>query len=322
MNEQQFKQDILLYKNRKFKYKKKFKKVKTSKVESVLMSMKSNLYGYTYFPLSFKIYNKLLKMENIKFSYKFLDGSVTDDEDFNKSDLWVKNVYYYNNGRELFSKLFEIILIEYCLNDNFWIFDSYYCYMFMNFKLSFNYKTKKYKFKSLTDFYKFIFGKDNLLINYLNEGLLTLGKKRYNFINYSELKNRSKLKKFINKYNGNRFLYSMNKSQFVDIESNFLKKIKSISIQSKLYLKEFDESKYYKFNDIKSTYENYDVEALYVLASSPIVVSHLENYENPIISYYIKNKVLEINGKPLNKKKNLTTILKKYLPGTKYGNLY
>ena len=326
------KNDIVLYKNSKYKELKSYKKVKSSKVDSILLSMNSSLYGISYATLSAKSYNKLRHMSKIKFSYRFLDGELVDNDDYSEDEVWVKNVYYYDDARELLSKLYEIYMTELCLNENFWIFDSFYSYMFDDFKISFVYKTKnnikKYKFNNIRKFYKFLFGDESLFTFDTNKkSLVSFTSKKYKKLPIKKFNNK-RLKKFTNDKN-KRYLISMNVTQLVDINPKFLIKYKSIEIESLLYITQIygeavpDTLDSNIQNNIRYKYENYDIGYMYMMGSSPVIVRNLESSDTSCISYYTKNKIKKINGtKPKNSKlKKFNYIFKKYFPGLKYGSI-
>ena len=321
-----FKSDIILYKNGKYEKIKNYKKIKSSKIKTVLLYCKSNLNGYTYYPVTPSIYNKIRKIKNIKFSYKFLDGQLIELED--AKYLWVKNVFYYDDMREVISKLMEILLSEHCLNENIWLFNSFYSYIFSNYKVSFDFKgkngIKKYKFNNLLKFYKFIFGSSTIYNKFFDEGVLSLSSKKYDFCKTDNISDK-KLNKFINNKD-NDYYISINNHQFTYINPKFLKKYKTIDVKSNLYITELDGNDSleildsYKYSSRKYEYNDRDIELLYIVTFSPFVLSQLESSNCDIISYHLKNKVKYINDKKV-KGININDIVKKYFPGTKYGIL-
>lgn len=329
-----YENDIILYKNSKYKELKSYKKIKTSKIESILLSMNSSLYGLSYLTVSPKTYNKLRHMSKIKLSYRFLDGELVDNDDYSEDNIWVKNVYYYDDPKDLLGKLYEVYMTELCLNENFWMFNSFYSYMFSDFKISFIYKTKnnikKYKFNDMIKFYKFLFG-DGYIFTYdkHKKSVLSFTNKRYKTLAINKfIDNKKLLKNFIDDKN-KKYLISLNKSQLVDINPKFLTKYKSIEIESLLYITEIDGQDSlstldsYIQNNIKYTYKDYNIGYFYMIGCSPAIVSSLESSNTSLISYYTKNKIRKINGnKPKNKKlKKFNYIFKKYFPGVKYGSI-
>lgn len=325
--------DIVLYKNSKYKELKSYKKVKVNKIDSILLFMNSSLYGLSYATISPKTYNKLRHMSKIKFSYKFLDGELVDNDDYSEDDIWVKNVYYYNDPRELLGKLYEVYMTEICLNENFWVFDSFYSYLFKDFKISFIYKTKnnikKYKFNDIVKFYKFLFGDGSIFtFDRYKKSLLSFTKKRYNITSIKKFTNK-KLKNLISNDKNINYLISLNDSQLVNINPKFLTKYKSIEIESLLYITEIegqDSSSIldsYIQNNIRYKYENYNIEYIYMIGCSPTIVRNLESSNTSFISYHTKNKIRKINGsKPKNNKlKKFNYIFKKYFSGVKYGSI-
>lgn len=326
--EENFKYDIILFNNGKYKKRKRNSKtkLKQSKVKCILYSVHSNLYGYTYITLNNKVYNKLRKMTDIKFSYKFLDGEVVDNDDFYNSDAWVKNTYFYDDARDLVAKLYEILMTEYCLNEQFWVFDAYYSYLFDKYKIEFVYKKKHYKFNSITNFYKFLFnGKNKFNKQILDEGIISLGKK-YKLIPRKNILKKSKYDKICQNIKENENLYAMNSTQYTYVNPKFFSKIKSLSVEQQLYVTEFEDTNSnnildsYIQNNILYEYDNLDITILYIIACSPLIVDRLENSHISYISYSTNNSLLEINNKKVKAKNNtFEKILNKYFPCTKFS---
>jgi len=327
-DEKLFKQDIILFNNKKYKNisTKSHKRIHSSKIKSILYCLHSDLYGYSYITLTPKIYNKLRKIKDIKFSYRFLDGELVDNDEFYESDIWVKNIYYYDSLRDLFSKIYEIFISEYCLNDFFWVFDSYYLFMFSDYRVSFTYNKKRYKFNNLNKFYKFIFGEKYLFDNKskYNDGLLSFSNKKYKYLSRTSVIDKDKYNKFYKSNKDSIMMYSLQSSQFVYIDPRFFKDIKSLEIESSLYITELDGTDAlnvldsYKQNCITYTYDNYDICVLYMIACAPYIVNNLESSNCNIIKYHTKNEMLSINGKK-RKKRKFNRLFKRWFPGVSYG---
>jgi len=331
-DEKEFKKDIILLKNNKYKSVsvKNNKRAKPSKIKNILYCLHSDLYGYSYITLTPKIYNKLRKISDIKFSYKFLDGELVDDDDKSiENDIWVKNVYYYEFARDVFSKIYEIVIAEYCLNDFFWAFDSYYSFCFSDYHISFNYNGKHFKFNNILKFYNFVFGDESLFNKCdFNDGLLSFSDKKYKFLSKKDIINKHKYNKFYKNNKDNIMMYSLHSSQFVYINPKFLRNIKSVKIKSNLYISELngtdalDVLDSYKQNCITYTYDNYDICILYMIACAPLIVSSLTSSNCDMIKYYTKNKSMSINDKKIKKRKDkkFNTLFKHWFPGVKYGS--
>lgn len=330
--EKDFKKDIFLYKNKKYKAIpiNSNKKVKQSRIKNILYCINSDLYGYSYITLTPKIYKKLQAMKDIKFSYKFLDGEMVDNDEFSESDIWVKNVYYYDSTRDLFSKLYEIVVEEYCLNEQFWVFDSFYSYMFSDYKVSFKYKGKYFKFNDLKKFYNFIFGSYSLFNNktQYNDGLLSFSEKRFKYLPRTDLIKKSKYRKFYKENKDSTMMYTMHSSQFVYINPKFFRNIKSVEVESDLWITELngvdalEVLDSYIQNNITYTYDNYDICILYMIACSPLIINNLGSSNCEMIKYCTKNKTLSINGKKIKKKKDrkFNRLFKRWFPGVKYSS--
>ena len=71
MKYQDYQKDLILYKNKKYKELSSYRKVKSNKVDSILLAMRSDLYGFSYLTLDSKSFNKLRHITNIKLSYRF-----------------------------------------------------------------------------------------------------------------------------------------------------------------------------------------------------------------------------------------------------------
>ena len=320
--------DIILLKNKKVMYN--LKKVKPSKVNFSYMNLKSNLYGDTYLLLHPKDYNKILKIKNVKFSYKFLDGQLVDNDEFYESDVWVKNIYYYDTGRQLLEKLDEIKMIEFVLNDTFWLFDSYYSFIFNEFKIKFEYNNKIYKFNNIINFYKFIFKYTNKKNFKQSFGFIS-NEKRYKLLSQKDIEDKSKYKKAINKFNNyNDLFIKLSEYTYVKVNKKFFKEIDNLEGESLLYITEIDGEDALKVidtyvqNNIDYKYEKPNICELYVQAISPIVIDSLESSNTDYIQYHIENRLCKINGKSIKKKsKNyFNKIIKKYFPGIDGSELY
>lgn len=338
MKYQDYQKDLILYKNKKYKELSSYRKVKSNKVDSILLAMRSDLYGFSYLTLDPKSFNKLRHMTNIKLSYRFLDGALVDDSDYEDlDDIWVKNIYYYDDPRELLAKLYEISLVEICLNDNFWVFDCFYSYIFENFKVSFTYKTKnnikRLKFNDIRKFYKFLFGDTFLFTHVINKNtLISFKDKKYkktNIEDFNKKKGNKIIKDIINDDSLKRHLISLNNSQHVDINPKFLLKYKTLDIESLLYITYIEGHDAlevldsYVQNNISYKYSNYNIEYLYSIGCSPAVIQNLESSDTSTISYHTKNTITKVNeNKPKKKKeKKFNYIFKKYFPGLKYGSV-
>ena len=312
--------DIVLYKNGKYKELKSMKKVKVKKINKVLFSIPSNLYGSSYISISPKVYNKLVKIKDIKFSYKFLDGELASDDRDTIDSMTVKNEYFYSCARELFSKLYEILMCENCLNEFFWAFNSFWSFAFFRYRISFTYKEKNkskyYKFKKIEDFYKFIFGRESLFPskNKMCDTGLKISDRKYRYLDSRKL---NKINKFASA--DNKILYFINKNQCVPVKFDFFNEYKSSSIETNLLCTEFygnefegeDDVYTYVRNNITYECDSHDIRRLYILASAKRIIESLES-SNEFVSYNLKYRIKKLNG--CKTKIKFKKLIKRYFP--------
>ena len=142
------------------------KKYSHGEIEVFLLECWHPIFGFFYVTQKYKEFKKLLSYKNPKVSYMFLDGILVENED--EEYLFVKNKYYYRQIDQLFAKMLEIYINENIFNDSFWIYDSFFQYIYDDIKV--NVKTKKKKKKSFKGnaFYsKFINHKPIIKKNFL-----------------------------------------------------------------------------------------------------------------------------------------------------------
>lgn len=147
----------------------KTKKYKKGEVKAILLECYHPVFGFFYVAQDFKTFKKTMKYANKStISYRFLDGTYVDNED---DQLFVKNKYWYYNASDLFSKIVEISINETIFNDFFWVYQSFYQYIYDDIKIKLK-SSKKKKTLSGNQFYKKyiynykdIFSKDVIEIN-------------------------------------------------------------------------------------------------------------------------------------------------------------
>lgn len=143
-------------------------KIKASKVKAIFLECWHPVFGFFYVAQNPKTFKKTMDYAKRSIvSYRFLDGILVDDED---DFLFVKNKYWYYNPQDLFSKIMEICINEYIFNDAFWIYDSFFQYIYDNVKVKLKGKKRKktmsgYNFRSKFIGYKSIFKKDIIQIS-------------------------------------------------------------------------------------------------------------------------------------------------------------
>ena len=133
--------NIVLFNNGKVK-KLKNKKYKKSKVDGIIISCDSNLFGRLYRFLPVHTYKKMHKCKSCSFRYDFIDGSVIDDDDvddiideydkhFDKIDehdnvLIIND--WYDNVWWLMIDMTNILIIN---DDLMNVFDNYWWFLMM-----------------------------------------------------------------------------------------------------------------------------------------------------------------------------------------------
>lgn len=285
---------VKLYKRRKYK---------KSRTYGFLIEQKSNLIGRYYkfiFPASM---NKINKINSCALSYSFLDGSAVDEDEFNSNS--VKHKYKYDNVYDLIRKLDEMYITENVLNDTFWVFDTYWIYMFHNIKMKIFTNKYMYKFKKSSELFKFLkIDTSKKIVDNPIESVLEITKNNKWILHYDIKSARKKISK------SSRFFINIYSDIYIEVDYEFISKINSVYIKSNLYmcydydstgLKKEKENSY----DLEYKPKYYNFSKLFEAMLTPKVVSKLES-NNGLFSYDIKPIVKYIN----NKKNKIT--LKKF----------
>ena len=122
---------------RKFKYKK-------GEVKAFLIQCWHPVFGTFYVAEKYDTFRKIKKnMKESIVTYRFMDGIAVDLEE--EEYLFVKNKYWYYNQSDLFAKMMEIYINENIFNDSFWVYDSFFQYIYDNVKIKCKIKNKKKK---------------------------------------------------------------------------------------------------------------------------------------------------------------------------------
>lgn len=302
--------NIVLFNNGKVK-KLKNKKYKKSKVDGIIISCNSDLFGRLYRFLPVHTYKKIHKCKSCSFRYDFIDGSVIDDDDVD--EYIVRNKCYFDNGEGLVTKLDEIYITENILNDMFWVHDAYYSYLFLNYKFKFTLGNYVYKLKSVSDVYK-ILGFDRRYVKFrecfLNKVICIDDDKfkTYKNINSKKLKN--------NLSKSAVYLVQLYADLYIEVDYKFIRDIKQLYLTTDAY--ELDETGNYMYEDKEeSKFNSYDLEyvrnkdtRLSTLFEHTLWKSVVESLGSRYYGYKIKTKLKEINHK--RSKISLKKFLDKY----------
>ena len=296
---------IAFQENGKYKAYESKKKIKSSKFEYVLIKLRSALYGSAYLRIELSTFTKLRKMTNVKYKYRFLDGTYIDKED---ECLWTMNRYEYNNGIELFSKIAEILINEVVFDKLFWIYSSEMSYCFDMKSIEFTYGDKKYKFTDYDKFYKFLGIKESLFKN--RPEYIELSKKRYTERKDSEYKKFDK---------DNMLLIHYGWNIYFEFNSKLIKKFKDIKISEKLKLVDDSCEEEVLCHKIEhkpnSLYQA--VDHLLMCRFANECVSKLVNFRDDLW-YKFKSFVSFKKGK----KQKINKVAEKYFPSVPKGDYY
>ena len=276
---------VKMYKKRKYK---------KSRTYGFLMEQKSSLMGRYYKFISPTTLNKINKINSCSLSYSFLDGSAVDEDEFKSNS--VKHKYKYDDIFDLLKKLDEMYISENILNDTFWIFDTYWLYMFHDIKMKIFTNKYMYKFKKSSELYKFLkcYSHDRM-IDTMSENILEITKNN-KWILYDNIKS---ARKRISK--SSRFFINIYSDIYIEVTYEFISKINSIYVISNLYLSyDYDSTGLTKEKensyDLEYNPKYHNFSKLLETMLTPKVVSKLES-NNGVFSYTIKPVVKYINDK-------------------------
>ena len=195
----------------------------------VLLDISDNIFGKTYFPISYKVFKKFNnKIERMILTYSFINGVVVDDSD--EKEYEIKYSHDIDSLNDLMRVINAICYSEYILNDLEWVNNSFYSYYFTKFYVQYKPKNKNKNIKmTLSDFY------DKYKINE-NMDLMFSILMKTNKIKYGTLKD---LEKYI-KYKHEGILVPMKFNQnlkFISIEKfNKLTEITHFELSEYVYL--------------------------------------------------------------------------------------
>ena len=267
----------VLFKNGKVKKLSKNKKYKKSKVYSYLIEYKSKFFGTIYKSISPTAYRKIKNIGKCSIQYFFIDGYLYDDDAYDV--LEVKNKYKYDNGFDILKKLDEIAVTECVLNDLFWVHNSYYAYLFTDFKIKVRSKNGNKIELSPSRFY------NKIKMNFALDNVIQISENRYELINKNKIR--------ANK-DSEYFTY-LNSGLYIKTSHKFINNIKNIDMNIKLFEDlEYEESKYLceKFS---VHYKNItDTFKLFKSYLSNKVVKKLEEHDSSV-NYKTKCSIYKIN---------------------------
>lgn len=277
---------MVLHRNNKYEYydnvnKKILNNIKSSKIKLVLVETHHAVFGKFYVGLKPKLFKKLVSFKNFVLSYRFLDGILIDDDD---QYLFVKNKYWYNSLDKLYSKLIEIYINENIFNDSFWIYDSFFQFIYDKLKL----KLKKKKSSKIfgSNIYNKLFESNKIL----DKLIINLKNNNWKSTNKIDYKSESLIQVYDNIY--------------FRIDSKIFKTGKHV-LNSKICLINEDyvlnerESilKLNKANNKKLNIKDiFNLRLLLEIYVSKYVICTLESYDD-YDTYYVKTKIKNINKK-------------------------
>lgn len=270
----------ILYNNGSIKYSKSIqsKKIKNNKAVAILTECWHPIFGIFYVAQNPKTFKQTMQYATKSVvSYRFLDGVLIEDDD---DYLFVKNKYWYNNSSDLFAKIFEIMVNEYIFNDSFWVYDSFFQYIYDDLKIKLKGKKRKKRELSGREFYSKFIGKP-----VLKKEILQIENNKWSTCN-------------IKKSEG-ECLFQIYHNIFIKVDSELFKLGKS-KIYSDIYLVRDDfilnqREVHGNMNDLDYLRTVFEV---YV---SKYVIRKLEAYEDDD-TYLVKTRV-KFKNKKLNKKK-------------------
>ena len=286
--------DLVLFKNNKVKPLKKNKKYKESKVDSIFIKVHSELFGTAYKRISLKTYKYMKKISECKLKFSFLNGALTDDTEDELKYLSDTFKYTYVTPIDVLVKLDEIYMTENILNDAFWVFDSFYQYIFYDFKSKvYTIKDKKFKYNSISDLYRrFKYKKEPIYFRepVKNKALCIFDS------SYAEFDiNKKSLLKNINSY-GSKLKYFANIYQdlYVNINPKFFTKVKKFDIETKILITDYNGEKddYNSYDLIYTNKDKLKMSTIFERLMWKDVIERLEEGE----VYTCKSKV-RVNGK-------------------------
>ena len=261
---------------------KKSKRIKKrkKKFDNVLICSNSFMFGKLYYNLNNSGYNKLCSTNKAILEYKFLDGSATDDDEI--KDLSIKYRYTYLNILSFLSKILEIYISENIFNDSFWVYDSFYCYMYHGFKIKL-FKNDEYK----------KYNNINLVIDYFNlfKEINTAGYAIYKN-KYYELDKMSDFYKAYKKfrYKG-KFFIQLYPGIYVRINPTYFKDIKNIKTSQKISYYDAYTEDYDVFTARKEIFDKKQISEILELYYSKSIFKDILPDD-----FKIKSKLLKINN--------------------------
>lgn len=277
----------VLFKNGSYEYTEFNKKSKYRKgeIKAILLECYHPVFGFFYVAQDLKAFKKTMKYANKStITYRFLDGTYVDEETDN--ELFIKNKYWYYSANDLFSKVMEIVINEYIFNDFFWVYSSFYQYIYDDIEIKLK-GFKKKKILSGNQFYK----------KYIFDGKNIFDK---NVINISDTKKWSNVSI---KKASDVCLVQLYDNIFFKMDSKIFK-LGQYTVESKLYLLsddpiQDDEPLLTKtlINKLNKTVGLSNLLEIYV---SKYVIRHLERIEDHDV-YSVKCKI-KFDNKKLNKK--------------------
>ena len=281
----------VLFKNGNIKFCNKYKnsKFKNGSVSAYLIECSHPVFGIFYVAVKPKQMRYLNKIKRSVLTYKFLDGILVDPEE--DDYLFERNKYWYNNQSDLLSKLLEIVVCENIFNDSFWIYDSFYQYIYSDLKVKL--KTKK-KNKTII--------KSNLYEKLIGDKLTI----KENIINISDYGS-YKLTK-IKKSSGIPFVQLYN-NVFFRIDSKIFDYGK-YTLTSRILLCQ-DNMELNSRTETGNTKNVIDISKLLEAYTSKKVISKLESYAEDQI-YTVKTTVKLTSKKKKNKKLKFNKFINKY----------
>lgn len=277
----------VLFKNGSYEYTEFNKKSKYRKgeIKAILLECYHPVFGFFYVAQDLKAFKKTMKYANKStITYRFLDGTYVDEETDN--ELFIKNKYWYYSANDLFSKVMEIVINEYIFNDFFWVYSSFYQYIYDDIEIKLK-GSKKKKTLSGNQFYK----------KYIFDGKNIFDK---NVINISDTKKWSNVSI---KKASDVCLVQLYDNIFFKMDSKIFK-LGQYTVESKLYLLsddpiQDDEPLLTKtlINKLNKTVGLSNLLEIYV---SKYVIRHLERIEDHDV-YLVECKI-KFDNKKLNKK--------------------
>lgn len=277
----------VLFKNGSYEYTEFNKKSKYRKgeIKAILLECYHPVFGFFYVAQDLKAFKKTMKYANKStITYRFLDGTYVDGE--TDDELFIKNKYWYYSANDLFSKVMEIVINEYIFNDFFWVYSSFYQYIYDDIEIKLKGSKKKKTLSGYRFYKKYIFDGKNIFDK--------------NVINISDTKKWSNVSI---KKASDICLVQLYDNIFFKMDSKIFK-FGQYTVESKLYLLSYDpiqddEPLLTKtlINKLNKTVGLSNLLEIYV---SKYVIRHLERIEDHDV-YSVKCKI-KFDNKKLNKK--------------------